>query len=487
MQILNDIISNLTKVANTMGYTGPTVDAIIYLAANSIYNNEINAITAVLEASPSRCKLVNSAIQHAKDVGYSVNRGTNQHIKIKGMTAVETKSYKKFDQAAKVGNYYLYFADDINVTSGTSYSEIEFILGKNILEEDITVSSGSDLLRLKSNKINYSNDITFSKVVNGTPELLQFSEIKRDIFEVGSTTKYWITTTTDYGLEAYIFSSDFSSNISSSIQFEADEVYRFRGVEYLDDTIELSAIRTIPGFKLSFNASTDVSDVFESSVNEVRTEDPVKIYKDSMKLLDSAFVIRTSDDIENAILAINNSIKACNIIVTPPVITVDEQGNTVGSNNGIIHVYYLTSDLNDEFGVSNTEIQIIINKLRNSYYVSQDFDFELAKGKLVTQIGNEVLPEPRKYKLYLHIFFKSEVDQGKVTDFIKSYNYSIGTLFDPGKINGDLVAEFPEISYVRFQKLIYGDDEDSDEHLVQLTNNEFINFDLNLKFTSFVG
>ena len=127
MESLDTIITDLKGIATSMEYTGPTVDALIYLIANGIYKNNLNAVSAILEASNTRCRLVNSAIQHAKDLGYTVDRGRNQHIVIKGITPTQSRTVRAFEQARKIGNLYLYYAHDQSLESSNT-TEVEFVV-----------------------------------------------------------------------------------------------------------------------------------------------------------------------------------------------------------------------------------------------------------------------------------------------------------------------------------------------------------------------
>lgn len=304
MDSLATIINDLKNIATGMNYTGPTVDALIYLLANGIQKNNLNSTVAVLEASGTRCKLLNSAIQHAKDLGYSVNRGTNQHIVINNLQVIESRSVKKFDQAAKIGNYYLYFAKDYTLKSD-NLEPIDFIVGKTPIEETVSVVNQSNLLRLSTTSTNFSSEV---EIQDESGQSVVFSENRHDVF-TNKDAKLWVATSTDYGIELYNYSHDADSEdlatetseekISRWVYFNPGSSYTIKSVAYTPDMIELSAIKSIPGFKLPPNPLSEM----RSWPSVDRETDVLQIYLNSQEVADSSFVLRASKDLENGIPA----------------------------------------------------------------------------------------------------------------------------------------------------------------------------------------
>lgn len=304
MDSLATIINDLKNIATGMNYTGPTVDALIYLMANGIQKNSLNSTVAVLEASNTRCKLLNSAIQHAKDMGYSVNRGRNQHIVIHNLLAIENKEVKKFDQAGKIGNYYLFFASSL-ILKSNELIDVDFIVGKSPIQETLSVTSQMNLLRLSSVMTNYSSEVEVQDELGNT---LNYSADRHEVF-TDKNKQLWVATSTDYGIEIYNYShsadeadlanTSQESKLTNWVYFNPGSTYTIKSVAYTPDTIDISAIKSIPGFKMPPNPLDNIKS-WEPIEKE---EDILQIYLNSQEISDSSFVLRASKDLENGIPA----------------------------------------------------------------------------------------------------------------------------------------------------------------------------------------
>lgn len=304
MDSLATIINDLKNIATGMNYTGPTVDALIYLMANGIQKNNLNSTVAVLEASNTRCRLLNSAIQHAKDLGYSVNRGRNQHIVIHNLQVIESKTVKKFDQAAKIGNYYLFFASN-QILKSNELIDIDFIVGKAPIQETLTVENQLNLLRLNTTATNLSSEI---EIQDEFGETLNHSEDRHEIF-TDLNKQLWVATSTDYSIEIYNYSHNADrvdlanesqeTKLDNWVYFNPGSFYTIKSVAYTPDTVDLSAIKSIPGFKMPPNPLENIK-----SWEPIEKEDDIlQIYLNSQEISDSSFVLRASKDLENGIPA----------------------------------------------------------------------------------------------------------------------------------------------------------------------------------------
>ena len=303
MDTLDTIIRDLTSIAQDKNYTGPTTDAMIYLLANGIYKNNLNAVVSVLEASASRCKLLNSAIQHAMDKGYSVNRGTNQHIIINNLLPAVTKTVKKYDQALKVNGLYLYYAKDYQLENNAS--SIEFIVGEQIIEEELTSKNSEDQLCLASTNTDFSQELSLYLIDGQNERELSFVEIRRELLKTYYDTSkdlYWLLTAPDYGVEFYRYTQNILTGDMSYNKFDSNVTYKIKGVKYTDKTIDPHAIKEIPGLKVKLTGE-------ETTVTSVgcipREESIPAIYLNALKAENSDFMIRATDDIDRCVLAMS--------------------------------------------------------------------------------------------------------------------------------------------------------------------------------------
>jgi hypothetical protein len=435
METLDNIITDLTSIAQDKGYDGPTVDALIYLLANGIYKNNLNAVNAVLEASASRCRLLNSAIQHAMDQGYSVNRGTNQHIIVKNLLPVAKKSVKKYDQALKINGLCLYYAKDYDLEDNAR--EIEFIVGEEILEEEITVSNSEDQLCLRSKNTNYSQELD---IYDSEGNVLEFVEVRRKVLETyydseGSKDLYWLLTTPDYGVEFYRYTRNLDR---SYVRFNANAVFRIKGVKYTDKTIPLDSIKTIPGFKIRKSMDETINTTISQVGCMPKIDNINDIYLNSLKSDNSDFMIRATEDLDRSILALS--------------------GTGLGD---VVSKFYATQEGFKEDGTPDTGIMYVAGSLGPvEYDKTQDYsdlfpglciycyhDTDLPND-IVTRIRNDLVPSyyvtdsiflfngvARKVNVKVSIIYTSVLNTNDMSNKIyNAYDHILGAYMNPTRI-----------------------------------------------------
>ena len=361
MQTLDEIISDLKTIAQNNNYEGATIDAIIYMIASGIYKNQENVINTALEVSPSTCSLTNSAIKHAQDKNYSVYRGKNQHILLRYVTSNEDKSVKKFDICCKIGKYKLLYAHDYTFESNTRYNgDIELILCKNVVEETLestlrkyTISNSKNItedfeLLVDDKHVDYVNNmnisLTESNYINQTCD-----------------TPYLILTDTDFGIICWCYDTN-----NTELVFDTNYKYKIKSPEYLEETIESSIIKSIPGFDIT-ETLENVGDLGKGDgiillPNLVRETDPSNIYIESSASSHSGNIIRSVNDIKDIFLnyfSISN-IKSCKVYL----------------DKNEIRIVYLLNDKNKS--ISDMDLDGFNRYLGKAYYITQNVVIEKA-------------------------------------------------------------------------------------------------------------
>lgn len=361
MQTIDEIISDLQTIAKDKNYEGATVDALIYLMASGIYKNQMNNISTALELSPTTCTLTNSAIQHAQDKVYSVYRGKNQHILLRYVVPNETKEVKKYDVCTRLGKYKLLYARDYKFETGTRYNgDIELILCENLIEEKLNanlrkyvraynVNFTEDLdLYINDNRQDYVNNININ--IQQPNYLNQTCD-----------TPYLILTDTDYGIICWCYNKD-----EPDLVFDTNYTYSVKSPAYLEDTIDASIIKSIPGFDIT-ETLNNVGDEGNGDgiillTNLVRESDVDNIYIESSTAEHSGNIIRAINDIKSIFLsyfAIQN-IRSCKSYI----------------EENAIRIVYLLQDKNKE--IPESYIDEFLRYLSKAYYVDHEVIIEKA-------------------------------------------------------------------------------------------------------------
>ena len=456
MEALNDIITELTTIAQDKKYEGPTVDAMIYLMANGIYRNNLNAVNAVLEASQKRCKLLNSAIQHAQDGGYSVNRGMNQHIFISNyLTTTPDKSHKKYDPAYKVDGLTLFWAKDGDLSGGED-GTLELIVGEKQVNETIVGANASTILSLRTLITNISQDVSLYMVAKTEEEedaLLTYTEVRHQLLEHLYTQTpnediYWLLTTTDYGIEFYKFLNNPLGSTDPSAElkrFINQDTYLVKGVEYTTKSIAdpSKSIKTFPGIKIGS------STVITWTKPVARLDDISEIYVNTLKAKNSDFMLRTTDDMQRGVLAVNDTnLSSCYLkyYATKQAYLADfptEDPDEVDCP--CTCVFYLTATYKpngEPDDLDDNAQDRIRNKLLTVYYVDNNIRFKKGVQKVISGTGGAV---DSKYKITLDIVYNSILDPGISQYIHDNYSKILGQQWDPYRIQTDINNTFSGI------------------------------------------
>jgi hypothetical protein len=135
MYTLEEFKSATNKVISNSNLTGVVAEALGNVISNALYLNEINSINTVLESSFTRSTLLNSRIQHASDLMYSVPRGRNQVIDIVNAVATTNISVKKYDLLAFTNGLYLYYNEDFKATQGEQIPSLKLLVSDSEVTE----------------------------------------------------------------------------------------------------------------------------------------------------------------------------------------------------------------------------------------------------------------------------------------------------------------------------------------------------------------
>ena len=366
MQTLNEIISDLSKIAQEKNYEGATIDALIYLSACAIYKNQLNTVNTVLESSASKCTELNSAIQHAEDKAYSVMRGKNQHFLVKGARPLISNKVKKFDECCKIGKYKLLYAQDYDNLTSNEQCDIELILCTKLIEENLT-NNLKKYIRSQSN--NLTDDLSFYvSDINGnttdTPYSTQIITTLGGVDEAGNTinantfinadekTKYLIITDTDFNIVIWIWEQD-----NPIVVFDGNSKYSIKSPEYTTESIDVTTITSLKNF--------DISDATITSVPRTNRETDVdSIFLASCVSDKSGDIIRSVNDIEDIFLNYfgRSNIHSCNIQIT----------------SDIINIVYLLDDRSQV--LTDTELAKFKKYVKKAYYITQPINIIHANG-----------------------------------------------------------------------------------------------------------
>jgi len=460
MDSINSLVNQLKATARKLNYTGPVIEALCYLLADGIYKNSLNSITTLLEGSPTTCRLVNSAIQHAMDRGYSVNRGANQKITISNLFPTRTFSVKKYDQAVKVGSYYLYYNDDYSFTPGL-VAPVEFVVGKTLVTEQLPnePTSGNSGNVFKDSSYSDLTEVTLYRLDDNTNEFeeVPYTEWKRNLLDLdpmqstalisnNNTINYWLVTRPDYSIRLWKFNKDLIEVNVGSIEnpvwetqpnrnFDPSAIYRIKSLKYLPDNIDPLTIKTIPGFRFDGSSIPEFTQKSyierESLINE--------IYLNTETADLSSFTVRSVNDISAITTAYFRTQTDKGI-----------RGIKVATDNTTITVVYLLGNVNETLSTAVGGLIDSFNKfLVKAYYVNLDVVFHHATlASMEPPVGSPP-GTPNLNKFSFEIYYQDAIDTNQVFEFFNNVVYNIGEDFNIFEFIGKLTKEFENIKWVK--------------------------------------
>ena len=108
MRSLQDYREIYRQVAQSLGYSGDSVELLIQLLANATYIEEVENISYMNEASLDKAVLMNSKIQKCMDLMYSVYRGNCPRVIIQ-FHPNRYLSWKPYDEIASSSNFKVFY------------------------------------------------------------------------------------------------------------------------------------------------------------------------------------------------------------------------------------------------------------------------------------------------------------------------------------------------------------------------------------------
>jgi hypothetical protein len=490
MLSLSAINSRLTTLASSLNITGPIVESLISLLSDAIYANEITSVNTVLESSFSRSTLLNSRIQHAGDLMYSVYRGKNQGLyfnvddsSVAALNPVKYTSVKKFDQAVKVNSLYLYYNNDYTFTENSS-PNIELVVSKEAVVTVEKSGNGKFYMDIIDTDISenvcvfesigdssWSNAIT---TVDSFTSLVQASTNTSTVGDNDSDKTLFILTLPGYGIRIFsVPGKEFNANLK----------YRIRYLKYTTETIDYdsttgeSVITTIPNFTPnSLSKGSPKVNVTESNLLALvsREDDIDDIYYNSLSLYKNNDIVNTNSGFKSIIKSLNyyndRTMDGIDIVLSTGAtntIQVEDPSNTgsyitvaKGYENKL-YIYYIMSDFAD---LTSNDIALIDNTLIK-YYVNQEYSYiNVAKNdsdaigiltdssisgntkieKMVSFNDSASTDKTHTFLVFwldLIIYTKGDIcDESDLRDVIDSYSAKISEDFNPYILLGKIQA-----------------------------------------------
>ena len=377
MDTLDTIIQDLSSIAKSMNYSGPTIEALTYLMASGIYKNELKVLTTSQELLASNCTLVNSAIQHAQERPYSVFRGKNQHIIIHNVIPNEKKKVRKYDTCTKCGKYTLVYAKDYDFTGKYKSGDIELIVCDSVIEETLdsslrkyTRSTESDLTEDLDLYVGNINEDDYESVEYATSLDIGLRS-KDEITENASggylnssvNSPYLILTDTDYGIVCWVYQAG-----KTELVFDANHIYKIKSPKYLNEKMDIGIIKSIPGFDITTALATENG---IESINPLeRDENTENIFIESVAAQNAGNIVRANNDVEQIFLSYFSK---QNI----------RSSKCYFDDNGDVNLVYLLKDRNET--LSAADIKAFKQHLKKAYYIDNDIKITKAWGSA----GNE--------------------------------------------------------------------------------------------------
>jgi len=260
MKTLSDIQSEINKTIESLGMEGEINNLLGNLLSYSIYLNEVNSTSTVIESSPVRCLNLNSAIIHAQGKGYNVFRGSNQKINLwdkeikddeesdekTGVLVINTDySVKKYDVAIEVGGVKLVYAQDYNFWVGESNKDtslpfyVTLIATRSIETKTITIDETLKT-RILIPESNISQDLV---IYNSSGTELNWTSNYSEFLKNPSL--ILVLTDSDYGISLF--------NING---FKIGDSITIKWLPYTDIQVDVDSIKVIDQFELPENINS---------------------------------------------------------------------------------------------------------------------------------------------------------------------------------------------------------------------------------------
>jgi len=386
-----------------------------------LYLHQIQDISILLEQSFSRCKMLNSRIQHAADNFYSVNRGSNRLISLSELGCTERVEVKKFDLISTYGDFKLFYAQDYTHNNlGATFTFNAYFA----LSSGSEVFNGDGKLYHDVNSDNISEDII---VFDSEGKELTTTKYISDLYLTENAKDIAIITLPNYRVRLW-----------KKNGFLPSETYTVKYLHSPDESIneiDLKSIKSLPGYIKS--ASTKVNEI-NSTVYKLSDNDKIYLYTiNSLKFKDTM-----------------KSVNSLDVMIKENF--PEFKGFKTVIDRSKIDVHYVI-DYSTDIEISPNRVNAF-NELARSYYITQQINFILAE---------EYLIEDYKIK----ISYSEELNFDVCNNIVNDYQSKVGEAFNPYQLIADLMSSDELIG--RIKRVVIPADSIG---IVQLNSNERVKF-----------
>lgn len=500
MDTLLTIKERLADIASNSNLTGPAVDGLVLLLADSVYRGLVGNTTELLERSFSRCRILNSAITHAFDRGYSVFRGQNQIIAISNVLPIETRTVAQYDVAIETGGYKLVYAENYSFSSLVETKDIKLILCSDVITVEEQVNAYNTAI------VDFLNTGISEHVSVYRDYLGEYSNVDmsnmlvdavRGIYDnVYDTIKYplWVATRQNYGV-----------SVVNPFGFFNNEKVKIKYLPYLEDTIDISIIPHIPGFISTINNLTDDGYVIDQDnqltisnyTSNGRSDREINIntiFVNANSTYLSNGVIKSYNDLENLIMARFGEIIGSISIRFDFTTFTYTSGSMEGKKKPVIFISYTDKESTNALkflanykwnGMSNVQtwdvdtltvdstssaaqdtytpfvIMDFSNEMKKAYYIEEDIVFlppnvinipsvtllstyipmyyDEDSGEQISTSWSDTAQENTREKFKLKVYYTGlEQPSSGVEEVIKRYNYTFVNKLNLSRVLADL-------------------------------------------------
>lgn len=398
-----------------MDIEGPVIDIQRELLARSIYENEVNNVSEILNSSISRAINLNSTITHAMDRCYSTFRGRNQRLRVSGIVSVQTRSVKKFDLACQVAGYRFVYAKDYQFTSGSEPAEgcIELIMCNNVITRTQTCTIPNTI------KVDFTdNDIS--------EDVMVFTNLSGERTEEVITDD--LNEAVNNGYVLVLTNSGYSIRVVNYNLWIYSAQVELRYISYIEDEVDPNQLTEISGFN---PVTADQLITVESVPRQSRLEDKSLVCAYANRYWLSNGVIKSNLDLNEIITSLLTS-EPYNC---KDVLVVHSLDSDVYS----LAIYY-TRDTD----IIEGEIEEIKNEISTAYYLPSNITITRAS------ISTAVRPRLNEYDqgtFTITIHFNRIIPSQEVSEIINYYENRISVR----SLNMyEMMAKIQEISEVLY-------------------------------------
>lgn len=422
MRTLTDFTNELDLSISKLGINSLEVQSLKILLADSLYLNESEGTSIVLESNPATCLLLNSSIMHACGKGYSVFRGLNPRVSLMGLTCTTSRSVKKYDEFLSIQGYKLIYARDYDFVINNVYT-IDLILARDV-ESGYFKSNNRLAYNIAQKDI--SEDFYLYSVNNlGSSPIDIIDHIPNSL---GNLDVIGLTIS-DYGIK-----------LLSLGRFNNDQTFYYKFVPYLTETVDLTelinSINRIPYFSFTKLSIDESEDSFTQIQGVARDEDKDGIYIKSIR--DQSGIVKSTTSLDGIV----EGYLSAYITMCKSQFSVD--GNLVS----LVKVYYQLKD--SDVGIPTQLLKDLVSYIKVTY-----FNPDMGIGIDSFEQAHPLVNTGKKIK----ITYKASRDHyADIVKALKSLQSSyIGGEFNLNSITSAILKSADDIEFVNLSQVGEGE------------------------------